>query len=71
MEEKEYLEQRLNDQIKWYDKKSGHSQKWYKAIRLVEIICAATFPFCLALLNWLEAGGIGQSCCEDLLPCSG
>lgn len=49
MEEKEYIEQRLDDQIQWYDNKSGRSQKWYKRLRIVEIICAASIPFLFGL----------------------
>jgi hypothetical protein len=29
----EYIEQRLNDQISWYDRKSGMSQLWFKRLR--------------------------------------
>ena len=28
--EAEYFEQRLDDQINWYDKKSAFNQAWYK-----------------------------------------
>jgi hypothetical protein len=44
MGEAEYLEQRLDDQINWYDKKSAFNQKWYKCLRLIEIIAAASIP---------------------------
>lgn len=33
MDEREYLEQRLNPQIDWYDKKSMNAQKKYKIIK--------------------------------------
>jgi len=42
--EAEYIEQRLDDQINWYDKKSGFNQKWYKRLRLTEIVFASTIP---------------------------
>lgn len=45
MDEKEYLSDRLEDQIRWYSKKSQDNQKYYKRLRLVEIICAALIPF--------------------------
>lgn len=45
MNEQEYLNDRLEDQIKWYDSKSQSNQKRYKAIRLIEIIAAASIPF--------------------------
>lgn len=44
MEEAEYLEQRLDDQINWYDKKSSANQAAYKRLRLIEIIAAAAIP---------------------------
>lgn len=41
----EYIEQRLNDQISWYDRKSGASQLWFKRLRFAEIVAAAIIPF--------------------------
>jgi hypothetical protein len=42
--EDEYIEQRLGDQINWYDDKSGSAQKMYKRLRGAEFICAAFIP---------------------------
>ena len=41
----EYVEQRLTDQISWYDRKSSTNQRWFKWLRFVEIVAAATIPF--------------------------
>lgn len=41
----EYLNDRLNNQIDWYDGKSQTNQKWFKRLRLLEIIAAAIIPF--------------------------
>ena len=41
----EYIEQRLNDQIGWYDRKSTANQRWFKRLRFAEIVAAATIPF--------------------------
>jgi len=41
----EYIEQRLNDQISWYDRKSGTNQLWFKRLRFAEIVAAAIIPF--------------------------
>jgi Protein of unknown function (DUF4231) len=41
----EYIEQRLNDQISWYDRKSSTNQLWFKRLRFAEIVAAATIPF--------------------------
>ena len=35
--EAEYFEQRLDDQIEWYDRKSSVNQAAYKRLRLIEI----------------------------------
>ncbi len=45
MNEEEYIEQRLKDQINWYDKKSQFNQKWFKRLRILEIVSAAIIPF--------------------------
>jgi hypothetical protein len=40
----EYIEQRLSDQIGWYDRKSTTNQRWFKRLRFAEIVAAATIP---------------------------
>jgi hypothetical protein len=45
MAPEEYIEQRLNDQIVWYDRKSSTNQCWFKRLRFAEIVAAATIPF--------------------------
>ena len=35
---------RLNDQLGWYDKKSGRNQFWYKHIKRIQIVFAALIP---------------------------
>ena len=41
----EYIEQRLDDQIIWYDRKSAANQLWFKRLRFAEIVAAAIIPF--------------------------
>jgi hypothetical protein len=36
---------RLEDQLSWYDAKSMENQKWYKRLKVAEIIAAAIIPF--------------------------
>ena len=48
MDEKVYLQDRLDHQIKWYDVKSQHNQRLYKYLRVVEISAAACIPFLAA-----------------------
>ena len=54
--------ERLDDQIKWYGDKSSHCQRFYKRIKLTEIIAAALIPFVVGAhipyAAWV-AGGLG------------
>ncbi len=45
MDTNKYLEDRLENQIIWYDTKSQNAQKNYKRARIVEFVLAATIPF--------------------------
>jgi Protein of unknown function (DUF4231) len=53
---------RLDNQIEWYDQKSSHCQRYYKRIKLTEIIAAALIPFVVGAhipyAAWV-AGGLG------------
>ena len=44
MKEQEYVENRLEHQIIWYDAKSIQNQKMYKMLRFLEIILASLIP---------------------------
>ncbi|NOX92765.1 MAG: DUF4231 domain-containing protein [Gammaproteobacteria bacterium] len=44
MKEEEYLTDRLENQINWYDHKSQFNQKWCKRLRMIEIVCASLIP---------------------------
>jgi len=50
MNSDEYLKNRVQDQIVWYDKKSKFNQKLFKVFRISEIILAATIPFLSGLV---------------------
>lgn len=50
MNEEAYLQDRLEDQIAWYDAKSQHNQRWFKRFGLIQIIAAALIPLCSGLL---------------------
>ncbi len=45
MDADEYLKTRVDDQIGWYDRKSQANQRWFKRLRVAEVICAAAIPF--------------------------
>jgi len=40
----EYMSDRVDDQIKWYDQKSQRAQRWFKIFRAVEVIAAGSIP---------------------------
>jgi len=54
--------ERLEDQIDWYDRKSRSNQRYFKRIKVVEILSAAMIPFISALslprMMWVT-GGLG------------
>jgi hypothetical protein len=41
----DYIEQRVDDQIGWYDRRSIANKRWFKRLRFAEIVAAATIPF--------------------------
>jgi hypothetical protein len=44
LSEDQYLKERLEDQIKWYDTKSIRCQKTYKWMKRLELVSAALIP---------------------------
>ncbi len=36
--------ERLEDQIAWYDRESRAAQRWYKSLKLAQIVTAALLP---------------------------
>lgn len=61
IDEEAYLTERLDDQLNWYDRKSGINQTWYKRLQLVQILCSTLIVFFsgaaseLAYSHWLLA----------------
>ena len=49
MKHEEYISERLDEQIRWYDCRSKANQKWFKRLRVVEIISASMIPFLAGL----------------------
>ncbi len=45
MNQEQYIDDRLDDQMNWYDKKSQFNQKWHKLLKIIEIISAASITF--------------------------
>lgn len=50
---------RLEDQIAWYDAKSRHNQRWFKALKVAQILIAAAIPVAAGVSapTWLMGGG--------------
>jgi hypothetical protein len=50
---------RLEEQIGWYDAKAAHNQRWFKALKVCQIVTAAAIPVAAAagLTSWLIGGG--------------
>jgi len=49
MKPEDYIKQRLDDQINWYDKKSIVSQKCFKSLRITEIFLSGSIPLVIAI----------------------
>ncbi len=49
---------RLEQQIRWYDRKSNEAQRAYKYTKLVEIACAAAVPL-TSTFNGMVSGALG------------
>ncbi len=41
----EYLKERVQDQINWYDGKSGKNKRWFLRLKIMETILALFIPF--------------------------
>jgi len=51
MDALEYIKERVEDQINWYDTKSKWNQRGYKIARVVEIVCAVSIPFIMGYIS--------------------
>ncbi len=51
MDDQEYIKERVDDQIGWYDKKGMHNQRWYKVLRALETFLSLTTPFLAAFAS--------------------
>jgi hypothetical protein len=49
--EEDYLRNRVDDQIKWYGKKSQNNQKLYKSSIILNAICASLIPILSAYVT--------------------
>ena len=49
----EYIRERLDPEIAWYNGRSAASRRWFQGLRIIELILAASIPFLV--------GGIDES----------
>lgn len=45
MNQEQYIQERLDDQIDWYDSKSVGNQQWFKGLQVFVIVASASIPF--------------------------
>ena len=50
MKQEDYIKNRLQDQINWYDHNSSVNRKIFKLLRIIQIIAAALIPFLSGLI---------------------
>ncbi len=55
---------RLEDQLAWYDRKSRYAQRWYKWLKIIQVVLAISIPIVSQIVDgigkWLTsiAGGL-------------
>lgn len=54
MEEKDYIKNRVDSQIDWFDTKSTLNQKRYKLLKLLELLCAVSIPILLNYFTYFK-----------------
>lgn len=57
MSQPDFAMERLEDQINWYDKKSGYSQKMFKTMKTMTIIVSLTIPLFAAFASYRSTDG--------------
>jgi len=58
---------RLEQQIRWYDSKSGGAQRMYKRVKIAEFVLSAGVPLTALWNGWITAGlGIGAVVLEGI-----
>ncbi|MDX1941961.1 MAG: DUF4231 domain-containing protein [Saprospiraceae bacterium] len=75
LDEKSYIEQRVQDQINWLEGKSAFNQRWYKLLKRIVLLSSLLIPFLTGFLEenlfWLKvtigALGVIIAFCEGLL----
>jgi hypothetical protein len=50
---------RVEEQIDWYDRKSQYNQRWFKRLKICQLVTAAAIPFVASISApvWVAGGG--------------
>ncbi len=58
MNEQDYIKQRIDSQLQWYESKSLWNKVWYRRLKIVEILSSVLIPF---LSGLMAEGGLAIS----------
>src|SRR6202007_861413 len=50
---------RVREQIAWYDAKSQHNQRWFKWLKILQIVTAAAIPVAASLSAPIGVAAVG------------
>ena len=67
----DYLSERLDDQIKWYDRKSKNAKRWHFSMMVVQLVAATSIPVLAAAgakPHQLDTGTFSQQG-KDVIVC--
>jgi len=56
MNDKEYMVERVDDQINWLEGKAASFKRKFMRIRTLELVCSALIPFLVAMIPGAEGG---------------
>ena len=64
MDDKQYIQQRLDKQKDWYSKNSQKNQNWHKRLQIIQIFSAVSIPFLASVITEqstlkFTTGGLG------------
>src|SRR6266853_5809373 len=61
MTEQNIAFERLEDQINWYDKKSGYNQRMFKTLKAATLILSVSIPLAAAFTKAIITGALGAA----------
>ncbi len=54
----DYIQERVDPQIGWYDSKSGYNKRCYRVLTILEIVLAAFIPLLVTQIENVPEGGM-------------